>query len=316
MKTDYEVEYSCCPLGCQAGDDMVLVGRDHIYNLPGEFSVVRCCTCGLMRTNPRPTQETMGFFYPDNYGPYLSTQVECLEQNRRRFSTLRKLVQRFLVLNTTCLPIMLPGRMLEIGCASGSYMHEMSKRGWAVEGIEFSPKAAEAARALGYKVNIGNLESARAPKEPYDLIVGWMVLEHLHEPVLALRNLHDWTKLGALLAVSVPNAGALQFRLFSNKWYPLQLPTHLFHFTPETVRMVLAKGGWEVTHIHFQRVLLDPIASLGHFLQDKGFECLGKRLVDFTSGHEIWTVLLYPLAWIASALGQTGRMTIWARRAE
>ena len=206
--------------------------------------------------------------------------------------------------------------MLEVGCASGGFMHEMVKNGWEVEGIEFSPKASEAARKLGYTVYTGSLESAPTPKEYYDLIVGWMVLEHLHEPVLALRNLHDWTKPCATLAVSVPNAGAWQFRLFRNKWYPLQLPTHLFHFTPETVRMVLAKGGWEVTHIHFQRVLLDPIASLGHFLQDKGFEYLGKCLVDITSGHEIWTVILYPIARIASAFGQTGRMTIWARRVE
>lgn len=316
ISEDIEVELSSCPIGCPIGDDQVLVGKDRIHNIPGEFPVVRCRTCGLMRTNPRPTSGTIGLYYPDNYGPYLGTQVDRIEQNRRRFSALRAFAKRCFALNSNCLPNLNPGRMLEIGCASGGFMHEMAKKGWAVEGIEFSPKAAEAARALGYAVHTGGLESAPTPNESYDLIVGWMVLEHLHEPVLSLRKLHDWAKPDAILAVSVPNAGAWQFRLFLDKWYPLQLPTHISHFTPETARLVLAKGGWVVTQIHYQRVLSDPIASLGHVLQDKGFENLGKRLVGFTGGHEIWTALLYPLAWIASAFGQTGRMTIWAKRAE
>lgn len=316
MNKKNELEESHCPLGCPAGDNVVLVGKDRIHNLPGEFIVVRCRTCGLMRTNPRPTPEAIGFYYPDNYGPYVGTQVDLIEEKRRRFSTLRAIAKRFILLNSNCLPNMEPGRMLEIGCASGGFMHEMAKNGWEVEGIEFSPKAAEAARKLGYTVHTGSLESAPTPKGHYDLIVGWMVLEHLHEPVFSLSKLHDWAKPGAMLAISVPNAGAWQFRLFLDKWYPLQLPTHICHFTPETVRKVLSKGGWDVTHIHFQRVLLDPIASIGHILQDRGFENLGKRLVDLTVGHEVWTILLYPIAWIASIFGQTGRMTIWAKRAE
>jgi len=316
MNMEIELERSDCPMGCPVGDSLVLVGKDLIHSIPGTFNVVRCRTCGLMRTSPRPTPETIGAYYPDNYGPYLGTQVVRIEQNRRRFSSLRAIAKRLFILKSNCLPSLEPGRMLEIGCASGGFMHEMAKKGWEVEGVEFSPKAAEAARALGYAVHTGGVESAPSPKEPYDLIVGWMVLEHLHEPVFALRKLHDWAKPGATLAISVPNAGTWQFRLFLNKWYPLQLPTHLTHFTPETARMVLAKGGWVVSQVHFQRVLADPIASLGHVLQGKGFKMLGKYLVGFTEGSEIWTALLYPIAWIASALGQTGRMTIWAKRAE
>jgi len=90
----------------------------------------------------------------------------------------------------------------------------------------------------------------------------------------------------------------------------------IYHFTPETVRMGLAKGGWEVTQIHFQRVLSDPIASLGHILRDKGFEHLARRLIDVPQHPGIERFFLYPLAWLASVFGQTGRMTIWAKRAD
>ncbi len=316
INININLEKSCCPVGCAVDDDFVISGRDRLHNLAGEFSIVRCRTCGLMRTNPRPDPKTIGFYYPDDYGPYLGTQFDRIKKNRSRFATLRTFAKRIFVLNTNCLPDVAIGRMLEIGCASGGFMHEMATLGWEVAGIEFSPKAAETARALGYSVHTGDMESAPAPNKLYDLIVGWMVLEHLHEPVLSLTKLHAWSSPGAMLAVSVPNAGAWQFRLFGAKWFPLQLPTHLFHFTPETVRMVLAKGGWEVTHVHYQRVLTDPIASIGYILQDKGFRNLGKTLVNFTTSHVIWTAILYPLSWIASFMGQTGRMTIWARRVD
>ena len=309
-----ELEDSRCPLDCPAGDDVVLVGKDRIHNLPGEFKVVRCRTCRLMRTNSRPTQKAMSFYYPDNYGPYIGTQIDRIEKARSRFHMLRIIAKRIFILNANRLTNLKVGRMLEIGCASGGFMRDMAKKGWEVEGLEFSPMAAEAARGLGYPVHTGSLEAAPAPNLPYDLIVGWMVLEHLHEPVLSLSKLRDWAKQDAVLALSVPNAGAWQFSLFRDKWYPLQLPTHLFHFTPETAKKVFAMGGWEITHIHFQRILSDPIASLGHIFQDRGFKTVGQYLVDFTAGHEIAIVILYPLAWLLSIIGQTGRMTIWARR--
>ena len=48
-----------CPLGCMKNDEIVLTGFDLIHNLPGVFNIVRCCNCGLMRTNPRPTPKNI-----------------------------------------------------------------------------------------------------------------------------------------------------------------------------------------------------------------------------------------------------------------
>ena len=64
-----------CPLGCAPDDEIVVRGHDRLHELPGEFTVVRCRGCGLLRTTPRPTPEAMGFYYPAEYGPYLSTRV-------------------------------------------------------------------------------------------------------------------------------------------------------------------------------------------------------------------------------------------------
>ena len=309
------LENASCPLGCSQHDEVVLTGRDLIHDLPGEFTVVKCRHCGMMRTNPRPTPKLMGKYYPDNYGPYLGTRVQQI--NPMSSSPIKKLLRplasRVLNFNTQLLPPMLPGRMLEVGCASGAFLHYMASKGWQVQGIEFSVKAAEAASQLGYHVHAGSLETAPKPEEPFDLIVGWMVLEHLHDPVSGLKKLRECAKPGAWLVLSVPNAGSLEFRLFKDKWYALQLPTHLYHFTPRTMRRVLQASGWSLEKVYHQRVLSNLIASTGYVLRDKGYAKLGQKFIDFPDHAGRWVYVLYPLAWLLSLFGQTSRMTVWAK---
>jgi 2-polyprenyl-3-methyl-5-hydroxy-6-metoxy-1,4-benzoquinol methylase len=305
-----------CSLGCARNDEILFSAHDLMHNLPGEYSVVRCRACGLIRTNPRPTNESIGLYYPDNYEPYLSSIVniekEAPTKGIKQF--FKPLVNRIFNSMGTNLPQLQPGKMLEIGCASGSFLHHMARKGWCVEGIEFSEKAAKAAHALGYKVHAGALESALQLEESFDLIVGWMVLEHLHEPVGGLRKLREWAKSEAWLVLSVPNAGSVEFQLFKDKGFALQLPTHLHHFTPKTLEKTLQAGGWKLEKIFHQRTLNNFIGSLGYFLRHRGFIKLGNKLIKFPEQGGLFVYILYPLSWLMSLFGQTGRMTVWAKK--
>ena len=301
-----------CPLGCKKNDEVVLTGQDLLYDLPGKYTVVKCQSCGLIRTNPRPTPETMGFYYPDDYGPYVGTQVKANASNKK--SWLKNVFQLFANSNTTRLPNLPVGRMLELGCASGSFLNEMANKGWQVEGIEFSELAAREAGKIGYNVYAGSLETAPTPEKKFDLVVGWMVVEHLHEPVLGLKKLVEWTNPRGHLVFSVPNAGSREFKIFKDKWYALHLPNHLYFYTPESIKKVLKASGWRLVKIHHQRVLGNLVASLGYELRGKGFKRLGNKLIKFPENAGKWNYFLYPLAWFLSLFGQTGRMTVWAER--
>lgn len=315
MNNTLKLEHVPCPLGCDTSDEVVLTGHDLLHEIPGEFSVVKCKSCGLMRTNPRPTPDAIGAYYPDDYGPYVGTRVKQVQPKSAGWlkNLLRPIARRVFNFNTTTLPPMVPGRMLEIGCASGAFLHQMASQGWHVQGIEFSEKAAQSAAQLGYSVHAGPLETAPKPDEPFDLIVGWMVLEHLHNPIDGLQKLREWANPGAWLVLSVPNAGSFEYHLFNNKWYALQLPTHFHHFTPTTLKSVLSASGWTLEEIHHQRLLTNLISSTGYILRDKGYAKLGQKLIDFPKWAGKWNYVLFPLAWLLSLFGQTGRMTVWAR---
>ena len=313
---DVVLEDADCPLGCPRSDETVLAGRDRLHGLPGRFQVVRCRSCGLMRTNPRPSPGTIGFYYPEDYHPYRNTRVAGPSGRLGALKArIKPLARRFFEFNGTRLPPLAPGRMIEIGCASGGFMHQMAQQGWDVSGIEFSAAAAGHARDLGYPVHTGPIESAPDPAAPVDLVVGWMVLEHLHAPVKALRRLRQWARPGGWLVLSVPNASSWEFRVFKDSWYALQLPTHLYHFTPPSLAAVLRMGGWRVERIFHQRLLGNIAGSFGYLLQDRRMlPALARWFIKFPEKSGLHQYALFPLAFLASLAGQTGRMTVWARR--
>src|SRR3546814_4428524 len=86
----------------------------------------------------------------------------------------------------------------------------MARACWEVEGIEPSAHAAHQAMEAGYKVRNVSLEAAGDPQLPFDLIVGWMVLEHLHQPLDVLQKLRSWVRPDGWLVLSVPDAGGLE----------------------------------------------------------------------------------------------------------
>jgi hypothetical protein len=141
-----------------------------------------------------------------------------------------------------------------------------------------------------------------------------MVLEHLHDPLGALRRFHEWSAPEATLVASVPNFGVLASHLFKGEWYPLHLPCHLFHYEPSTIGALLARAGWQLERVLFHRTLNDYVASVGNTIETSGAGGAAERLRAFAKRRQ-FHLAMYPLAAAVAAVGQTGRMTIWARRA-
>jgi SAM-dependent methyltransferase len=307
-----ELQFAPCPIGCPPGDDAVLSGRDRLHGLPGCFTVVRCRTCGLMRTDPRPSPAAMPLFYPSDYEPHLDTRVTAQTGSRSASSPSRRRKRRKNDPLNHAIPPLPPARMLEIGCGAGKFMREMSDQGWSVHGVESSNAAGQAALDAGLSVAIGSLESAEDLGGPYELIVAWMAFEHLHEPIAALRKLRKVAARDAWLCFSVPDAGSWEFRHFGAAWYALQVPTHLFHFTPRTLEVVLAAGGWRLERVLWQRDAKNLLHSLRYRCLDRGWQRPAIALEEMIAGRRARR-LVRRLARMLGRLRMSGRITVWAR---
>jgi trans-aconitate methyltransferase len=287
----------------------VLTGRDRLHNIEGEFTIVKCNKCGLERTTPRPTAETMGAYYPDNYGPY----QEQAKLELAADTPFKKNARKFLGLNARQLPPMAPGKMLEIGCSSGAYMEQARCLGWSVDGVEFSDEAAASARMKGFNVQTGSIEQATPPSDKkYDVVCAWMVLEHLHKPANVLAKLRGMVNSDGYLVALVPDSQSLAKYLFKERCYDLQLPTHLFHFTPKTLKVMLEQSGWDLERVFWQRNCNTLLWSSEYW----AIENKHSRLLVFfrwlrlsNSASKIRTVLSVLLGFTR----QSGRIEIWAR---
>jgi hypothetical protein len=151
------------------------------------------------------------------------------------------------------------------------------------------------------------------PLEPYDLIVGWMVFEHLHEPMQVLEKLRHWTQPDGWLVLSVPDAGALEFTVFKDAWYALHLPHHLYHYTLETLGLVLERSGWHIERVFWHSNPTNLLQSLRYRCRERGWQKAADYLLDIVAGRRQRYARLL-LGRVLGMLHASGRMTVWANR--
>ena len=194
-------------------------------------------------------------------------------------------------------------------------MEQVRELGWQVEGIEFSADAAAIAQSKGFKVQVGSLETAREPGGKYDIVTAWMLLEHLHEPVRALKKLHDWVRPNGYLVALVPDAESLARFLFKERCYDLHLPSHLYHYTQKTLRLVLRNSGWRLERVFWQRNCSSLLQSAEYWASEKEYP-RWLRLVQWCRLGSKAVVIRQILNLILGMTRQSGRLEFWARPIE
>lgn len=143
------------------------------------------------------------------------------------------------------------GRVLDVGCASGGLLALLRPRAGHLAGLEPSASAARAAARVADVVVQGALEDPDLPFEPasFDLVVLADVLEHIADPVPALRRAAAWARPGGAVLLSVPNVAHWRARLTlaRGRWPAEERgtfdATHLRWFTHESVARLLADAG-------------------------------------------------------------------------
>ena len=198
------------------------------------FDFRRCRRCGFLSVNPPPTAACLRALYDGWAAEYTSSRR--LEGGEAvSYDRLLSDLERWRGEGGR--------RLLDVGANVGLFLAAARRRGWEVSGIEPSTGAARlASERLGIKVLPCGIEEAELPAAGFDVVTMHAVLEHLLDPVGALRKAAGWLRPGGCLYVSVPNLAGLSFRLFGRR-YPYVHPTHISYFTSGTLRAALAASG-------------------------------------------------------------------------
>lgn len=156
--------------------------------------IYRCRGCGLVYVHPIPDEEAMRGYRASCEGACSEAVWEKLSAGVFKRASLEVRTDRR------------RGNLLDMGCGYGFFMKVMRERGWNVHGIEIDGEAARRAREnFGLDVRQGDVADYAPRVEEFDLITLWWVLEHLADPVAAVRACAASLKKGGMILLRVPN---------------------------------------------------------------------------------------------------------------
>ncbi len=249
-----DVDPECCPICGHGGAEPWLRAPDRFHGRKEAYALLRCLSCSLVWLKSPPVASEMGQHYGDDYDRAITGKGHDL-----RFWTARR---------DTILRYKSGGSLLDLGCSSGGFLAAMKGPSWKLFGIEMSQKVAREAEAKsGAQVFVGDILDAPFPPSSFDAITCFHVFEHVCNPRVVLAKINEWLKPGGIFYTEMPNIDSAGARIFGSYWYALELPRHLFHFSPASLRTLGRSSGLREVSITTQRHLFTE-ASVRYVVDD------------------------------------------------
>ncbi|MBF8247841.1 MAG: methyltransferase [Bacteroidetes bacterium] len=276
-----------CPI-CSSPEISVALHEVRDYITGEKFDVLHCGSCEVSFTYPQP--KNMDKYYPARYRRYNKAILAILKAlYRYQVNRWERLFQK-------------PGFALEIGCCDGLMLDALRKNGWGVAGTERTQEMAEFARKnLGLEVYVGGFEEIPRSKR-FDLVILFQVLEHMNDPVKILKQCAGVLNSNGKIVIAVPNSGSWQYAYATSNWFHLDVPRHLFHFSPKSLGNTLHRAGLEVSSVSFVSFEHDPYGWIQSILnkQWNNRNVLTRQLMNLDS--TTWSSIAFILIGVLWAI--------------
>lgn len=154
------------------------------------------------------------------------------------------------------------GRLLDVGCGTGSLIMQLALRGYEVHGVDVSEecirRTRENLRLLVPENQIdikkGSVERIDYPDERFDIVVAAEVLEHVENDTLTVREIYRVLKPGGVCVVTVPANPAL--------WdISDEMAGHKRRYSKQSLLTLFAEASFQVERVFY---LGFPLLRLYH----------------------------------------------------
>lgn len=188
---------------------------------------------------------------------------------------------------------------VDVGSASGKYLHQNQGRYGQAFGLEVTPEALAFSRNV---LNLEVLENAAELPGNIHVATAWHSLEHFPDEALkdVLGTLATKMAPGARFIVSVPNGASRQYRWFGESFAFFDVPNHLCQFSTQSLDKLMARFGfmrittvpsWPYNSFGYTQGLLNILTRTHNYLYYR----LKRRSLPPSLGLDIAHVVLLPV---------------------
>ncbi len=212
------------------------------------FVITKCLGCQFQFTNPRPSDKEIGKYYQSE------DYISHTNKGNSPVNMVYKLARMFAVKSKCGLINTISkdkkGTLLDFGCGTGFFLNTMKKNGWKVVGVEPNPEARKIALEDTKESIASGINSEEIKNKKFNIITLWHVLEHIHDLNDTITSLKSLLKEKGKIIIAVPNINSLDNELYKEQWAAYDVPRHLYHFNPDTMKTLMLKHGMKVKNIY------------------------------------------------------------------
>ncbi len=264
--------------------------------------VHRCAACAFEFIAPRPTPDETATFY--DIGGYYTQGHDATPQvgppgvlSRARMHLAWRADRGEPMVNVISRRLPKGASVVDIGCGDGSQLVILSQRGYRMTGVE---RDARSMSLQGHAVPVFEGSAEALPPQlargGFDAVMFKQVLEHLVDPVAALRDAASLLKPGGAMFVEVPNNQCAIARQSGLAWEHMDAPRHLNFFDARTLQATAARAGLQVERLFFNEYCR-CFADAYIVLEQRIFDHLGgAQPARRNSAARAWALLLRTFA--------------------
>ena len=219
-----------------------MVCKDYTVS-KADFEIWHCGSCTFRFTQRVPGQADIGPYYQsDNYISHSDTDQGIISKMYKRARNYTLGMKRKLVQAQTG---KITGKLLDIGCGTGAFLHALQQAGWQVTGLEPDAGARAKAKQL-YGIDAQPSQELFTLSGSFDAITLWHVMEHVHDMHDYMEQFKKLLAPGGKLIIAVPNYTSKDAVNYGAFWAAYDVPRHLWHFSPASMRTLAQAHGFSI----------------------------------------------------------------------
>ena len=239
-----------CPW-CGSENAQLHIELKDLFLTQEPFKILECKDCGLLYTTPRPNKEEIGKYYQsDEYYSHQENKEGFIPKVYEKVKSINLRNKYKIATEKTT-----RGKILDIGCGVGDFLHTMEQQGWECTGVEPS----EDAKAIAKKRIKGQLLSSEEQENlsdgSFDVITMWHVLEHVDALRWQIQQLYRLCKPGGRIIIALPNYKSYDGQYYKAAWAAYDVPRHLNHFNEKTIVKIFEES--HLKHIKTEKLRWD-----------------------------------------------------------